>query len=331
MSCDEIIGDKDNGDDMILVCGEDLIDMFVSVRGDGSLNTEPVMGGSPYNVAIGLARLGTKTGFLGGLSTDAFGIALTRLLEKEGVDLRYAPRFTNPSTLVIVSVDQAGVPAYRFIGEGAADRALTLPDLPAQLPASVAALTFGSLSMGVEPTGSTLLALAQREKGNRVISVDPNLRASVVGDIGRWKIRLENFISSANIVKSSIEDIEGTYGVAASVDDVAQGWLKLGPSLVVVTRGDKGSTGYHAAGHKIETPGRKVKVIDTVGAGDTFHGALLHHFESTKQLTPSALAGLGREELASALVYAAAAAAVTCTRRGADMPRAADVEAELAR
>jgi len=159
---------------MILVCGEALIDMFVHNTPDGELVTQPVMGGSPYNVAIGLARLGTRTGFLGGLSKDAFGVALTRLLEKEGVDLRYSPRLDNPSTLSIVSLDAAGVPTYRFIGEGAADRALTVADLPASLPADVAALTFGSLSLGVEPNGSTMLALAQREKGKRGISVYPN-------------------------------------------------------------------------------------------------------------------------------------------------------------
>ena len=316
---------------MILVCGEALIDLFVHNLPDGRLQTEPVMGGSPYNVGIGLARLGTRTGFLGGISTDAFGVALAGLLKKEGLDLSHAPRFANPSTLVIVSVDAVGVPTYRFIGEGAADRALTVSDLPATLPAGVAALTFGSLSMGVEPAGSTLLALATREKGKRIISVDPNLRASVVGDLGRWRVRLENFIACANIVKSSIEDIEGTYGAGASADAVAANWLKLGASVVVVTRGDQGSTGYHAAGHRIETAGRKVKVIDTVGAGDTFHAALLNHFERTNRLVPAGLAAISQPELAKALDFAAAAAAVTCSRRGADMPNAADVAAELAR
>jgi len=115
------------------------------------------------------------------------------------------------------------------------------------------------------------------------------------------------------------------------VDDIVQDWLKLGPALVIVTRGDKGSTAFHAAGHRIETSRGRVKVVDTVGAGDTFHAALLNHFEGTGKLTPSGVAGLGHDELAKALNFAAAAAAVTCTRRGADMPRASDVAAELAR
>jgi len=316
---------------MILVCGEALIDLFIHANPDGGLKAEPVAGGSPYNVAIGLARLGSRSAYFGGLSRDAFGTLLAAGLAKEGVDLTYSPRLANPSTLVIVSLDAAGVPTYRFIGEGAADRALTPANLPAKLPDDLAAITFGSLSMGVEPTGSAYLDLAIREKGKRVISVDPNLRASVVGDIGRWRVRQDAFIACANIVKASVEDIEGTYGPEASVDAVAANWLKLGASLAVVTRGDKGATGFHAAGHRVEMPGRKVKVIDTVGAGDTFHAALLNHFERTRRLTPSGLAALSRDEFATALEFAAAAAAVTCTRRGADMPTAADVMAELAR
>ena len=316
---------------MILVCGEALIDLFVHAKPGGGLEAEPVAGGSPYNVAIGLARLGSRSAYFGGLSKDAFGNLLAAGLEKEGVDLKYSPRLANPSTLVIVSLDAAGVPTYRFIGEGAADRALTPANLPAELPADVVAITFGSLSMGVEPTGSAYLALANRERGKRVISIDPNLRASVVGDIGRWRVRQDGFIACANIVKASVEDIEGTYGAEASVDAVAAGWLKLGASLVVVTRGDQGATGFHSAGHRIETAGRKVKVVDTVGAGDTFHAALLNHFEGTNRLTPAGLAALSRDEMIRALNFAAAAAAVTCSRRGADMPRAADVAAELAR
>ena len=314
---------------MILVCGESLIDLFVHGKPDGGLAAEPVAGGSQFNVAIGLARLGTKTAYFGGISKDAFGTLLATKLEKEGIDLRYSPRLSNPATLVIVSLDAAGVPTYRFIGEGAADRALSLDHIPKSLPPDIAAITFGSLAMGVEPSGSTYLALAEREKGKRVISFDPNLRASVVGDIGPWRVRQDRFVACANIVKASIEDIEGTYGKDASVDSVAKGWLNLGASLVVVTRGENGATGYHVGDRKIETPGRHVMVVDTVGAGDTFHAALLNHFEGSGRLTPAGIAALGTDEIVRALNFAAAAAAVTCTRRGADMPTTADVNAEL--
>ena len=315
---------------MILVCGEALIDMFVGAKADGSLSAEPVAGGSPYNVAIGLSRLGSRSGFFSGLSKDSFGTLLAGRLAREGVDLSWSPRLANPTTLVIVSTDAAGVPAYRFIGDGAADRSLTLADLPPTFGADVKAITFGSLSMGVEPSGSTYLALAEREKGKRVISIDPNLRASVVGDIGRWRVRQDRFIATANIVKASVEDIEGTYGHSATVSNVAEGWLRLGPALVVITRGGDGASAY-CAGGTVEIPGRKVKVVDTVGAGDTFHAALLNQFERTGRLTPAGLSSLSKDVLTQALRFATAAAAVTCTRRGADMPSLADAEAELAR
>jgi fructokinase len=314
---------------MIVVCGEALIDLFVHAGPDGTISTEPVAGGSPYNVAIGLKRLGTASAFFGGLSRDAFGTMLASHLEKERVDLRLAPRLANPTTLVIVSIDAAGVPTYRFVGEGAADRALTLADLPETLPDGVEAITFGSMTMAVEPVGSTYLALAQREAGKRIISVDPNLRISVVGDIGRWRQRLEAFIATANIVKSSIEDIEGTYP-GEDVGQVVERWRRLGPSLVIVTRGAEGAAAYWQGG-VISVPGRKVAVVDTVGAGDTFHAGLLNQFERTGRLTPRGLAGLTGDELLAALHFAAAAAAVTCTRRGADMARLAEAQAELTR
>jgi fructokinase len=313
---------------MILVCGEAIIDMFVTAKADGSLIAEPIAGGSPYNVALGLARLGSHTGFLGGLSNDAFGRMMSAKLERAGIDLDFSPRSDRPSTLVVVSVDAAGVPTYRFIGEGAADRMLTVADLPATLPDNVKALTFGSLSMGVEPAGATYLALAEREKGRRVISVDPNLRASVVGDIANWKVRLERFIATANIVKSSIEDIEGTYSHGASVPAVVAGWMASGPSLVIVTRGGDGATAYWPGG-TADIAGRKVAVVDTVGAGDTFHAALLNFFERKGLLTQQGLGSLNAAIVQEAIAFAAAAAAVTCTRRGADMPSLADAEAML--
>lgn len=316
------------GGKMILVCGEALIDLFVQAKADGNLAAEPVAGGSPYNVAIGLARLGSRAAYFGGLSNDAFGMLLVGRLQREGVELRFAPRSDRPTTLVIVSTNAAGVPTYRFIGEGAADRMLSLADLPATLPDDVKAITFGSLSMGVEPTGATYLALATREKGKRVISVDPNLRTTVVGEISAWRVRLERFIATANIVKSSIEDIEGTYGHGASAANVAAGWLKSGPSLVIVTRGAEGAAAYWAGG-SADIAGRTVKVIDTVGAGDTFHAALLNHFERKGQLTPAGLKSLTEPSVKEALAFATAAAAVTCTRRGADMPSLADAEAML--
>jgi fructokinase len=314
---------------MILVCGEALIDMFVGVTPDGGIKTEAVAGGSPFNVAIGLRRLGCPSAFCSGLSNDTLGQFLAGRLEKEGVSLAFAPRLDKPTTLVIVSTNAKGVPTYRFIGEGAADRALRPEDLPTKLGDEVKAITFGSFSMGVEPSGSSYLELARRESKKRVISVDPNLRASVVGDLAKWRARQDAFLSKATIVKASEEDIEGTYGKSSRIDDVAASWLKLGPAMAVITRGDNGAIAFHASG-KVEVPGHNVKVVDTVGAGDTFHAALLRFLDRAGRLSIAGVRGLTAAQIEEALDFAGTAASITCTRRGADLPREADVEALIA-
>jgi fructokinase len=161
---------------MILVCGEALIDLFVSPPEGADMPARAVPGGSPFNVAVGLARLGIPTAFLGGISRDPFGAFLSDRLAREGVDDRFIVRSDRPSTISIVATGADGQPSYAFHGEGAADRSLQPAHLPAALADDIQALTFGSYSMAIEPAGATLAALARREHGRRVISVDPNVR-----------------------------------------------------------------------------------------------------------------------------------------------------------
>ncbi len=132
---------------MILVCGEALIDLFVGRAEGAEMPARAVAGGSPFNVAIGLARLGVDACFLGGISRDRFGALLARMLIGEGVDDRFLVRTDRPTTISIVATDDNGQPSYAFHGEGAADRWVTIADLPAALPPEVRALTFGSYTM----------------------------------------------------------------------------------------------------------------------------------------------------------------------------------------
>lgn len=313
---------------MILVCGEALIDLFVDNATGAALPARAVAGGSPFNTAVGLARLGIGAGFLGGLSTDSFGHHLARCLSREGVDLSYAVRSERLTTLSVVATDSGGHPAYAFHGEGKADRVLTSNDLPARLPASIAALVFGSYTLAVEPVGAALLALAQREARHRPISLDPNLRPGVIGDLAAWRVRFEAFLATATLVKASDEDIALGYGPEPDIDRVAADWLARGPSLVVVTRGEKGALAYTRT-HRLEVPGRRVAVIDTVGAGDSFHAALLAWLQRAGALTFGGIAALQPAKLTEALTYATTAAALTCSRRGADLPNLAEVAARL--
>jgi len=311
---------------MILVCGEALIDLFVDSPANRAMPARAIAGGSPFNVAIGLARLGVRSAFLGGISRDRFGAFLADTLVGEGVDDRYLVRTDRLSTISVVATAQDGQPSYAFHGEGAADRSLQPGDLPAALPDDIRALTFGSYTMVVEPVGSTLAALAQREHGRRVISIDPNVRPTVVGDMQAWASAAERFYRTATIIKASDEDIRMAWGGRRSIADAAAYWLNCGASLVVVTEGMKGATAFSRAGH-VSVPGRAVVVRDTVGAGDTFHAALLAQLARTDRLDPQAIATLAPSAIGDLLAYATAAAAITVSRSGADLPTAAEVDA----
>jgi fructokinase len=313
---------------MILVCGEALIDLFVGAPEGIEMPARVVAGGSPVNLAIGLARLGAEAGFLGGVSRDRFGILLADILVREGVDDRFVVRSGRLTTISAVATGKDGHPRYSFHGEGAADRSLEAGDLPATLPDTVCALTFGSYTMAVEPVGSAFAALAAREKGKRVISVDPNLRPTAIGDMTGWHEAAERFYRTATIIKASDEDIRIAWDGQLTVAEAAAYWLDLGAQLVVVTRGEQGATAFSAAG-TVSVPGRDVAVRDTVGAGDTFHAALLAQLARTGRLHPAAIAALDPPALAALLAYATAAAAITVTRRGADLPTVAEVEAAL--
>ena len=311
---------------MILVCGEALIDLFAGEPDGQALAARAIVGGSQFNVALGLARLGTPVGFLGGISTDRFGRFLADALEREGVDTRFLKLSQQPTPLAVVSTDAEGQPSYGFHSIDCAERDLEPADLP-PLDAGIAAVALGSYPIAVEPVGSTLLTLAERTAGRLVVSLDPNLRPSLIGDLDLWRQRFERFARTATIIKLSREDLAIAFD--AEPDAWAAEQLAGGARLVVVTDGAAGATAYHRQ-HRLHRPGRAVPVVDTVGAGDTFHAALLARLAQKNLLSGPALAGLDLEALADLIDYAIGAAALTCMRRGADLPRRAEVEALLA-
>ncbi len=314
---------------MVLVCGEALVDLFVGAPEGNEMPARAVPGGSPFNVAIGLARLGVRSGFLGCVSRDRFGVLLADVLAAEGVDDRFMVRSDRPSTISTVAAGPDGQPSYSFHGEGAADRALLPADLPPSLPDDVEALTFGSYTMAVEPVGSSFASLAEREQGRRVISVDPNLRPAVIGDLDRWAAATERYFRAATIVKASDEDVRIAWRGGATIAEAAAFWLARGASLVVITEGARGATAFAAAG-TVTVPAPRAVVRDTVGAGDSFHAALLARLSATGRLNRDRIATLDREAIGELLTYSNAAAAITCTRPGADPPREAELAARLA-
>jgi fructokinase len=308
---------------MFVVCGEALMDVYTGATTPTGLALDARIGGSPLNVAQGLARLARPVAYLAGLSNDAFGERLLASLQAEGVDTSLILRSDAPSTLSVISLDAAGVPRYAFHGNGAADRLLTPDNLPA-LPAATRVLQFGSYALAVEPIGSTLRALATRERARLLITYDPNVRLNVDPDIAHWHQVVEQMASLAHLVKVSDEDLGLLYPGEAP-ERVAARWLAQGAALVAVTRGGQGASAW-TRGARADVPTPQVKVVDTVGAGDTFQAALLTWLDEHEALTPEALSGLDGASLAALLDFAARAAAITCSRRGADMPRRAELD-----
>ncbi|MGO4386920.1 carbohydrate kinase [Microvirga sp. 2YAF29] len=303
---------------MILVCGEALIDLFVGAPSPTGLQANAVAGGSPFNVAIGIGRLGRSSAFLSTLSDDAFGTFLTAKLVAAGVSTSYVQACSKRTTLSVVATNTAGQPQYSFYAEESADRALTPEALPSHLPSDVRAIAAGSYSLGVEPIASAIETLIRREAGTRVISLDPNVRPRVVGDLAAYRERFERLLTQATIIKASDEDIELLYP-SKDIVILAKDWLRSGPELVIVTRGARGPLAVFKDS-TIERPSPSIDVVDTVGAGDTFHAALLAWFDAKSQLTPEAIDALTQEDVTAALDFASTAAAIVCTRRGANPP-----------
>lgn len=313
---------------MILVSGEALIDLFIGAPGATGFPAEAIAGGSPFNVAIGLGRLGRPAAFLSTLSDDVFGSFLAEKLAESGVSSAYIRRLPNVTTLSVVATGLSGQPQYSFYAPDSADRALTREMLPAELPADVNAIAAGSYALGVEPIAGAIETLLRREAGSRVISLDPNVRPRVVGDLQAYRERFERLLAYADIVKASDEDIELLYATH-DLASAARLWLRRGPKLVIITRGEKGLLA--AFGEKtLERPAPRIAVVDTVGAGDTFHAGLLAWLDANGLLTPQGVAGLSQAQVAPAVDFAAAAAAIVCTRRGASPPSWGEVERFMA-
>ncbi len=295
---------------MILCCGEALIDML-PVPGSGAF--APHAGGAVFNTAIALGRLGARTGFFSGLSADFFGDLLRDSLAAARVDDSLCVTADRPCTLAFVQLLE-GQARYAFYDEGTAGRMLGADDLP-QVEAE--ALFFGGISLVGEPCGSAYEALMQREAGRRVTMIDPNIRPGFVRDETAYRARLARMLGMADIVKLSVEDLD--WLAPGGREDFVQGLLAGGTALVLVTDGARGATATTAR-LRLSEPARRVAVVDTVGAGDTFNAGVLASLQAAGLLTRTALATIEEAPLRAALALGAAAAAVTVGRAGANPP-----------
>lgn len=310
---------------MFLVCGEALYDLFGASDGvRAEMRFEGRIGGSPFNVALGMARLGADVALFTGMSTDRLGENLFGTLRDEGVDTGYLKRSSRSTTLSVVAVDAAGSPSYTFYGAGSSDCTIHVADLPLLGP-DIAGLHFGSYSIVVEPVATAMAALALRER-DRFISLDPNVRPTVEPDMDVWRKRIDAMRRVANLIKVSDEDLTALYPGEDPEDQVAQ-WASDGPALVVLTRGG-GDVLALRGSDAIRVSPPVITVVDAVGAGDAFQASLLtsicEHPEPRKWLESAS-----PDTIRHLLDKAARAAAITCQRRGADLPSAHDLQADL--
>jgi fructokinase len=311
---------------MIVICGEALVDLTPETR-DGVEAFVPRPGGSPFNIAIGVARLGAPAGFLGRVSTDFFGDMLAGVLRSNDVDLRWLVTGPELTTLAFVHLDEGAEPQFAFYANDSADRVLAPSELPADLGDDVEALHFGSISLVLEPGASTLEGLLRREAGQRVITMDPNVRPGLIPDRDAYRARLESQIALTDLVKVSRADLDWLYP-GEPVTGVARRWLGLGPSLLAVTLGPDGALGITGNG-SVQISGTDVAVKDTVGAGDAFMSGLLARLHELGKLRRGLLGALSEDQLRDALTWGNRSAALTCMRDGADPPTRAELTSGL--
>jgi fructokinase len=308
----------------VTVIGEAIIDLLPA----GPPRTfQAVPGGSPYNVAIGLARLGHRARLMARLADTAFGRILRDHAEAEGIDLRAAPRAPEPSTLAVVSLDAAARASYDFYLDGTADWQWTAAET-GRAPRDSAVFHFGSIASWTPPGDAQILALARRlhDRGDVLITYDPNVRPGLLADPGHGRSVVERAIGIAHLTKASSDDIAWLYPDLTPAE-VARHWLRLGAAAVVITSSAEGAYAFTADGGVVRRPALDVTVADTVGAGDSFTAGLIASLLERGQQAPAGLVRCAAEQLSGALDDAILVASVNCERRGNDPPTAADVAA----
>jgi fructokinase len=313
---------------MLLSCGDALIDFLPLKSVDGRDAVVPVVGGACLNIAVGMARLGAPAGFVGGISTDLFGRMIADHALASRVELRHATRSDRQTTLAFVRT-VAGEPQYAFYDEQTASRNWTYRR--GSIPfGEIEAIHVGSTTLADDDGAAQALAMVEDARGSVTISFDPNCRPNLVKHRARYVDRMNAFAAAAGIVRMSDVDFEFLYG-GSDYPGRAKSLIEAGASLVVVTRGVRGALAWHREAGAVEVEAPAVRVVDTVGAGDSFQAALLFALRAIGRIGPEALARMSSEELGRALSFASSCAAFTCGRAGADPPRQSDVSAELSR
>lgn len=314
---------------MFVVGGESLIDLVQEKPGgDGVVRMTAHQGGSPYNCAIALSKLGNSTGFLCPISRDGFGTYLLGPLEQAGVRPLLSERVFAPTTLAVVTLNAKMEAQYEFYR--GADRAFTLDGLKAALPPQVELFQIGGFC-AIEPDDATVWLEVAREAAARgaTLSIDPNVRPSLVSDFGAYRKRLDAFLDLVHLIKLSREDLEALDATKSIEQHAAELLARPNCELVVVTMGDEGSRAFTASGEAQAGIYSPPTFGDTVGAGDSLMAGILTFLEARGALKPGRLTSLDSRTLEEMLRFGAVVAGLNCAHMGCNPPTRAEVDAVL--
>ena len=296
----------------IWVCGEALIDLIP--RGEQKV---AIVGGGPANTAKALARLGFDSYFIDGISTDSFGGMIKDQLLHDGVNLKYAHYSDKQTCTADVSLDKAGVASYVFTIDGTATFDFTNDWLPSPEEIKPVVLQIGTLATIVQPAADVLLEWAKRVAKVAPIVFDPNVRSSVLPDRPKYQEAIAKWAAISEVIKVSEDDLAWLYPEQDQIA-IAEDWIKGGSTLVIITKGSYGIIGV-TKDDVVSVPGVKIEVVDTVGAGDTV-GAIV-----VEAIVERGLEVITGDVLREVLVRATKAAAITCSRAGANPPTRAEI------
>lgn len=306
---------------MILCCGESLIDMVPQKLADGATALLPVSGGAVFNTAIGLGRLGIDTEFFCPLSHDLFGEQLADTLHQSHVETGLCPRVSRPTTLAFVQLTN-GHAKYVFYDENTALKNLQIEELPV-IPVTCRAGFFGGISLIGEPCGGAYETLMQRMQPHALIIMDPNIRTSFITNEAQYRARITRMMGMSDILKFSDEDFAWLFPTS-TMEDAARKLIANGTQIILITRGSDKPLAI-TADAEVEVDAIKVEVADTIGAGDTFNAGFLAALSMMDILDKNRIKQISRTQVEKALRLAAATAAITVSRVGANPPTANEV------
>ena len=301
---------------MIICCGEALIDMIPSTLDNGETAFIPKIGGAVLNTSICLGRLGANVSFLGSVSDDLFGELILDELKNSKVNTSFCVNTPNNTTLAFANIKN-GTTTYSFFDENSSNKNISLKDVVLD-EKEVDTLYVGGISLMSEPNGSEIENFITKESSNKIVFYDPNIRPNFIENRTKFIQRFENILSQSDIIKISDEDLAWLYPDNC-FEDVYKQWLDLGLSIVVLTKGSEGAT-IQTKNNEVFVESQKVEVVDTIGAGDIFNGALLFYLSKNNNFTKKDLINIDKKSLEESLVFANKIAGISVGRTGSNPP-----------